>query len=82
MIAARIELLQQMPIFGGVRAALLQLLLSPMRRRSVADGDTCLHEGGPAQREMCRRLRLTDPMWFEASVGNHGLDTDSHVHSR
>lgn len=162
MIAARIELLQQMPIFGGVCEASLQLLLSPMRMRSVPAGDYFFREGDPAQcmyvleagrvavlkqwqgselalrelgpgdcfgemalidlfprsaavraiddcqaielspadllrlfevdveqfalvqmnlgREMSRRLRITDQMLFEASVGNHGLDTDSSFH--
>lgn len=49
MLAARVELLQQMPIFGGVREDALQWLLTPPHPRQVAAGGYFFHQGDPAQ---------------------------------
>jgi CRP/FNR family transcriptional regulator, cyclic AMP receptor protein len=48
MLAARIELLQQMPIFGGVRDETLQFLLEPTRTVGVAAGGFFFREQDPA----------------------------------
>ena len=48
MLAARIELLQQMPIFGGVRDETLQFLLEPTRTVDVAAGSFYFREQDPA----------------------------------
>jgi CRP/FNR family transcriptional regulator, cyclic AMP receptor protein len=48
MLAARIELLQQMPIFGGVRDETLQFLLEPTRTVAVAAGGFFFREQDPA----------------------------------
>jgi CRP-like cAMP-binding protein len=48
MLAARIELLQQMPIFGGVRDETLQFLLEPTRVVDVAAGGFFFREQDPA----------------------------------
>src|SRR5262245_66149680 len=44
----RVELLQQMPIFGGVDAASLQLLLDPTPPVTVAAGEYFFRERDPA----------------------------------
>ena len=44
MLAARIELLQQMPIFGAVKEDALRLLLEPARSVRVAAGDYFFRE--------------------------------------
>lgn len=49
MLAARIELLQQMPIFGGVRDDALSRLLEPTRTVVVDAGRYFFREGEPAQ---------------------------------
>ncbi|HVK31704.1 MAG TPA: cyclic nucleotide-binding domain-containing protein [Burkholderiaceae bacterium] len=49
MTATRIELLQQMPIFGAVRNDALALLLQAQRSREVAAGDYFFRERDPAQ---------------------------------
>jgi CRP/FNR family transcriptional regulator, cyclic AMP receptor protein len=49
MLAARIEMLQQMPIFGAVRDDALRLLLEPTRTVEVGAGDYFFREGEPAQ---------------------------------
>jgi CRP-like cAMP-binding protein len=49
MIAARIELLQQMPIFGAVRDDALQFLLEPTRCVTVAAGAYFFRELEPAR---------------------------------
>lgn len=49
MIADRIELLQQMPIFGAVREAALRFLLEPARSVKVAAGAYFFREQDPAQ---------------------------------
>jgi CRP-like cAMP-binding protein len=48
MLSARIELLQQMPIFGGVRDETLQFLLEPTRTVDVAAGSFYFRERDPA----------------------------------
>jgi CRP-like cAMP-binding protein len=45
MEQSRIELLQQMPIFGGLRSDIAELLLSLSRTISVRQGDFFFHEG-------------------------------------
>ncbi len=49
MLSARIELLQQMPIFGAVREDALQLLLEPVPVVQVASGGYFFREQDPAQ---------------------------------
>jgi CRP/FNR family cyclic AMP-dependent transcriptional regulator len=49
MINTRIELLQQMPIFGAVRPESLRCLLGPVGEVQVAGGDYFFGEGDPAQ---------------------------------
>jgi CRP-like cAMP-binding protein len=49
MLSARIELLQQMPIFGAVREDALQLLLEPAGSVRVAAGSYFFREQEPAQ---------------------------------
>ena len=49
MIAERIELLQQMPIFGAVREDALRFLLEPARSVQVATGEYFFREQDPAQ---------------------------------
>ncbi len=49
MIADRIELLQQMPIFGAVREEALRFLLEPARAVQVATGGYFFREQDPAQ---------------------------------
>lgn len=49
MTANRIDLLEQMPIFGGVRADALRLLLEPVRSVHMAAGDYFIREREPAQ---------------------------------
>lgn len=49
MIADRIELLQQMPIFGAVREEALRFLLEPARAVRVATGGYFFREQDPAQ---------------------------------
>jgi CRP/FNR family transcriptional regulator, cyclic AMP receptor protein len=49
MIAERIELLQQMPIFGAVREEALRFLLEPARAVRVAAGAYFFREQDPAQ---------------------------------
>jgi len=44
MLPARLELLQNMPIFGGVREDALQVLLEQMRTVRVAAGSYFFHE--------------------------------------
>ena len=48
MLSARIELLQQMPIFGAVREQALQLLLEPVPEVRVAAGSYFFREQDPA----------------------------------
>lgn len=48
MEQARIELLQAMPIFGGIREDILQLLLALSPVVCVARGDYFFREGDPA----------------------------------
>jgi CRP-like cAMP-binding protein len=48
MLAARIELLQQMPIFGGASDETLHFLLEPTRSVSVAAGGFFFREQDPA----------------------------------
>jgi len=48
MLAARIELLQQMPIFGAVRDDALRLLLEPVPTVRVAAGEYFFREQDPA----------------------------------
>ena len=48
MLAARIDLLQQMPIFGAVSAEALEFLLEPPRVREVRAGECFFREGDPA----------------------------------
>lgn len=48
MHATRIELLQQMPIFGGIREELLQRLLGETRSVTVRAGDFFFRETDPA----------------------------------
>jgi len=48
MLPARLELLQQMPIFGAVREDALQVLLEPTRSVRVAAGSYFFHERDPA----------------------------------
>lgn len=45
MEQSRIELLQQMPIFGGMRSDIAELLLSLSRTVSVRQGDFFFYEG-------------------------------------
>ena len=49
MTTTRIDLLQQMPIFGAVRTDALQLLLEGARAVRVAAGDSFFRELDPAQ---------------------------------
>lgn len=49
MLAARIERLQQMPIFGGVADDALAYLLEPANEVTVAGGAFFFREGDPAQ---------------------------------
>ncbi len=49
MAATRVELLQQMPIFGAVRTDALELLLQASRAVRVAAGDYFFRERDPAQ---------------------------------
>ncbi|AMM22948.1 Crp/Fnr family transcriptional regulator [Variovorax sp. PAMC 28711] len=49
MLAARVELLQQMPIFGAIGAATLEFLLAPAAIVEKAAGDFFFREGDPAQ---------------------------------
>jgi CRP-like cAMP-binding protein len=49
MPSARIERLQQMPIFGGVNEDALAYLLEPARTVNMAAGDFFFREGDPAQ---------------------------------
>ena len=49
MQQARIETLQQMPIFGGIRADLLEGLLQASKVVSVAPGQFFFHEADQAQ---------------------------------
>jgi CRP/FNR family transcriptional regulator, cyclic AMP receptor protein len=48
MDTARIQLLQQMPIFGAIDDAALQFLLDPVASISVARGDYFFRESDPA----------------------------------
>ncbi len=48
MLAARVELLQQMPIFGGVGADTLEFLLEPAPVVQVPTGGFFFREGEPA----------------------------------
>jgi CRP-like cAMP-binding protein len=48
MNTARIELLQQMPIFGAIDDAALAFLLDAVPSVAVARGDFFFHEGDPA----------------------------------
>lgn len=48
MLPARVELLQQMPIFGAVREDALQVLLEPTRTVQVPAGGFFFHERDPA----------------------------------
>ena len=48
MQPARIELLQQMPIFGAVHEATLEFLLEPAPAAEVAEGGFFFREGDPA----------------------------------
>lgn len=48
MLQARIELLQQMPIFGAVDAETLEFLLAPAPVVEVRAGSFFFHEGDPA----------------------------------
>lgn len=48
MQAMRIELLQQMPIFGAVSEETLEFLLAPARHATVAAGDYFFREGDAA----------------------------------
>ena len=45
----RLELLQSMPIFGGLRADTLEFLLEHSRQVAVQQGDYFYHEKDPAQ---------------------------------
>lgn len=47
MLAARIELMQQMPIFGAIGGETLEFLLAPAPVVKVAAGDYFFHEGDP-----------------------------------
>jgi len=49
MTTTRVDLLQQMPIFGAVRTDALQLLLEGARAARVAAGDYFFREQDPAQ---------------------------------
>ena len=49
MVTARIERLQQMPIFGAVHDEALRFLLEPAREVKVAEGDYFFREQDPAQ---------------------------------
>ncbi len=48
MLAARVELLQQMPIFGAVGAGTLEFLLEPAPLVERATGEFFFQEGDPA----------------------------------
>jgi len=48
MLAARIELMQQMPIFGAISAEAIEFLLEPAPVIRVAAGDFFCREGDPA----------------------------------
>ena len=139
MAPASLELLQQMPIFGGVKPPALEVLLGSGRRVEVPAGSYFFREQEPAQglsgleagdcfgemalldlfprsasvralddsrafeitaadllrlfehdmeqfalvqmniaREMCRRLRETDEMLFEAVMGGQAPTTDTN----
>ena len=49
MQPTRIDLMQQMPIFGAIRADTLAFLLEPARAIDVAAGDFFFREGEPAE---------------------------------
>ena len=44
----RIELLQSMPVFGGIRADVLRFLLPFTRHKDISAGETVFKEGDPA----------------------------------
>ncbi|MBT2325080.1 Crp/Fnr family transcriptional regulator [Variovorax paradoxus] len=48
MLAARIELMQQMPIFGAIGAEAIEFLLEPAPVIQVRTGDFFFREGDPA----------------------------------
>ncbi len=48
MRAARIELMQQMPVFGAIAAEAIEFLLEPAPLVRVAAGDFFFHEDDPA----------------------------------
>jgi CRP-like cAMP-binding protein len=48
MLAARIEMMQQMPIFGAIGADAIEFLLAPARLVKVRGGDFFFREGDPA----------------------------------
>ncbi|MEJ8821482.1 cyclic nucleotide-binding domain-containing protein [Variovorax humicola] len=47
MLAARVDMLQQMPIFGGISADTLEFLLEPAPIVEVPTGDFFFREGDP-----------------------------------
>ena len=49
MQEARIDALQRMPIFGGIRAEVLEFLLERSSTASVSDGEYFFREGDKAQ---------------------------------
>ena len=49
MQPSRIELMQQMPIFGAVRDDALIFLLAPAPEVHIAAGSYCFREGEPEQ---------------------------------
>lgn len=49
MLAARVELLQQMPIFGAIGAETLEFLLEPAPLVERAAGEFFFREGDPAE---------------------------------
>ncbi|VTU21833.1 Acetyltransferase Pat [Variovorax sp. SRS16] len=48
MLAARIEMMQQMPIFGAIGADAIEFLLAPAPLVTVRGGDFFFREGDPA----------------------------------
>jgi len=48
MLAARIEMMQQMPIFGAIGADAIEFLLEPAPLVEVRSGDFFFREGDPA----------------------------------
>jgi CRP/FNR family cyclic AMP-dependent transcriptional regulator len=70
MLTARIELMQQMPIFGAIQADAVEFLLEPAPLVKVAAGHYFFHEGDPAS---CMYVLETGRVTVSKSWEGHNL---------